>query len=228
MPDFSKIGKSNVRRSKAHERRVAKLLTEWSGIEFRRRRVEGREGDVVDIERTADVIPATPDWSRFSIEAKCGEWGTFDALMTNPKITTFTEWWHQANYDADLATKSYHRLNPDEHAEVYPLIFFKPHKNFDWLAISKKALSYIVPKDSDVCYGGTALWFPTLIFDHYENCGPISHNIVHTKNKKNMKFVPLQLHGCVFCRWKDFAQHVHPRSFFLSWPVVGTKPENSE
>ena len=37
--EMSRIGRSNVRRSKSHERRVAHLLTEWAGVDFRRRRV---------------------------------------------------------------------------------------------------------------------------------------------------------------------------------------------
>ncbi len=53
----SKIGKSNVRRSKGHERQVAHYLTDWSGQEFRRRRVEGRDVTVIERESTADVIP---------------------------------------------------------------------------------------------------------------------------------------------------------------------------
>ena len=54
----SQVGKSNVATAKCHERRVAKLLTEWSGREFRRRRVEGRESDTVLRDLTGDVVPA--------------------------------------------------------------------------------------------------------------------------------------------------------------------------
>ena len=64
------VGKSNVRRGKTYERRVSNLLTEWSGEEFRRRRVEGRDSNVIDRESTADVIPASKKII-FSIEVKC-------------------------------------------------------------------------------------------------------------------------------------------------------------
>lgn len=227
MPDFSKIGKSNVRRSKAHERRIAKLLKEWSGVEFRRRRVEGREGDTVDIDRTADVIPCVPEWTRFSIEAKCGEWGTFDALMTNPTGTKITEWWHQANYDARIATTAYAKNHPSTDEPIFPVVFFKPHPNFDWIMISKKSVPFLRPKGDATVHGSFSLWFPHMLFDYYEHCGPINCNVAHTKNKKNFQFVELNLDAAIFCRWKDFAEQVDPRSFFIQWPAAVEKEKPS-
>ena len=54
--DPSKVGKSNVRKGKTYERRVAGLLTEYTGQEFRRRRVEGRDLSVVERESTASSV----------------------------------------------------------------------------------------------------------------------------------------------------------------------------
>lgn len=227
MADFSKIGKSNVRRSKAHERRVAKLLKEWSGIEFRRRRTEGREADTVDIDRTADVIPCVPEWTRFSIEAKCGDWGTLDSLMSNPKGTKLTEWWHQANYDAGLATKTYEKLYSTKEP-IYPMVFFKPHPNFDWVMFSDKSLKYLeYGKNGENCVGRCK--FPHLYFGYYgtKYCGPISHNISHTKNKNNAVYVELELDGAIICRWKDFAANVDPKRFFIKWPAVAERKTES-
>ena len=78
--EMSRIGKSNVARSKSHERRVAKLLQDWSNVEFRRRRVEGRDSTVIERESTADVIPVKGE-ILFSIEAKCGECTNIDGLL---------------------------------------------------------------------------------------------------------------------------------------------------
>lgn len=204
--EMSRIGKSNVRRSKSHERRVAHLLAEWTGRMFRRRRVEGRDSTVVERESTADVIPVVGD-IHFSIEAKCGEPTSLNGLLANPYNNQFTKRWHQTCYDAQLMTKVFNR-------HVYPLLFFKPHPSFDWIAISSLAFvnGVLLPKNG----GDSPLhcWFPNFEF-HYR-WGEISHNISHTKNKKNHVKVPLILDNAIICRWSDFAASVNPDSFFTS------------
>lgn len=213
----SKTGKSNVRRSKSHERTIAKFLTVWSGQEFRRRRVEGRDVTVIERESTADVIPVKGD-VHFSIEAKCGAVQSFGALMENPRGTKFTEWWHQANYDCKLVAKVFDRA-------FYPMMFFRPYPNQNWVAVSERAFRDNVLKDRQ----GAALWpvnFPHLRFDEYERMGDISFNVVRTSNKQNYRFEPLHLHGVVMCRWQDFAKHVDPASFFLS--PIPTPPPASQ
>lgn len=204
MPDFSKIGSSNVRKSKVHERRVAKLLQDFTGIEFRRRRVEGRDATTIERESTSDVISVrgTP---KFSIEAKSGQKFSMDALLASPKTCIFTEWWHQACYDAKLLSD--HFESSTKH-RFYPFIFFKPHKNFDWVAfpIDVLALETIVIKE------GRSL--PHYTFKGYNAVNPVGLNVIRTKNKKNYKIVDLELPNVVFCRWKDFAEAIDPTSFF--------------
>jgi hypothetical protein len=202
----SKIGKSNVSRSKGHERTIAKFLTDWSGQEFRRRRVEGRDSTVIERESTADVIPVRGE-IHCSIEAKCGEVQTFAALMSNPKGCKFTEWWHQANYDVSLVARVFNR-------PFYPMMFFRPYPNQNWIAISAKlfSLQILKPKVSTTC----EVWFPHFYFDAYDYLGEVSFNVVRTKEKKNFKMVPLQLDSMVICRWQDFAENVDPASFFIT------------
>ncbi len=218
----SKTGKSNVRRSKSHERTIAKFLTTWSGQEFRRRRVEGRDVTVIERESTADVIPVKGD-IHCSIEAKCGSVQTFAALMNNPKGTKFTEWWHQACYDVTLVSKVFNR-------QFYPMMFFRPYPNQNWVAISDKLFSqgilkpheHLTPDLRVENTGGKMtlsvplVWFPHFHFDAYDRLGEVSFNVVRTNNPKNYKFVPLVLDSMVLCRWQDFAAHVDPRSFFLN------------
>lgn len=235
----SKTGKSNVRRSKGHERTVAGYLTEWSGQEFRRRRVEGRDVTVIERESTADVIPVKGD-IHCSIEAKCGEVQTFAALMDNPKGTKFTEWWHQACYDVALVSKVFNR-------PFYPMMFFRPYLNQNWVAISSKLFTKGIlspPKDhpayaewyktftKEVNGGQFKVWFPHFLFDAYERLGEISFNVVRTKKKANYRYVPLKLDGMVICRWKDFAANVDPQSFFLNPisppPAAVVPPEPTE
>lgn len=225
----SKTGKSNVRRSKSHERTVAAWLAEWSGQEFRRRRVEGRDVTVIERESTADVIPVRGE-IHCSIEAKCGEVCTFAALMDNPTGTKFTEWWHQTCYDVSLVTRVFGR-------PFYPMMFFRPYPNQNWIAISAKLFTQGILKpwndpitrtSGEQAYwfhsphwsaqGSDAakVWFPHFHFDAYNYTGPVSHNVIRTKKKENFKYVPLQLDPIVFCRWKDFALNVDPTSFFLT------------
>jgi hypothetical protein len=230
----SKTAKSNVRRAKCHERSVAKWLQEWTGVEFRRRRVEGRDSKTIERESTSDVIPVKGE-SHCAIEAKCGAVASFAALMDNPKGTKFTEWWHQVCYDCTLGEKAFKR-------PFYPMMFFRPYPNQNWVAVSARlfAMGILKPRVSreqlvnlikysgphDWTYAATTgaelgvgrPWFPHFLFDAFPEMGEISFNIVRTNNKKNYIFVPLRLDAVVMCRWKDFAANVDPVSFFAELP----------
>jgi hypothetical protein len=192
----SEIGKSNVRRSKTHERRVAKLLKEWSGEEFRRRRVEGRDESVLARESTADVIP-TEKIFRFSVEAKCGRTFSYDALLASPETAIFTSWWLQASYDATLLAKYLKR-------PILPMLFFKPGINFDWVAFPAEAFEFLKYKlDATL---------PCLLYYKYNDLmikGDISHS------KKNPVMIKMRLKPVALCRWKDFADYVDPTNLFF-------------
>jgi len=221
---FSKIGKSNVRTAKVHERRIANLLTEWAepyGLPaFRRRRVEGRGDDVKVVEGVADVIPVSGNII-FAIEAKKGEGFSIDGLMVSPKIAKFTQWWHQASYDAKLLGDKLGKTR-------YPMLFFKPHPNWDWVAIPfclfqnltllpKYKISYTSSINTilvDDIRKKSEVWFTHIHFDAYSWLGPVTHNVSHTKSKKNKVMVALELLPVIICRWVDFAANVDPRSIF--------------
>lgn len=195
QPDRSKIGKSNVRKGKTYERRVAGLLTEFTGSEFRRRRVEGRDLSVVERESTADVIPVSREIN-FSIEAKSGKGFSFDALMGNQKKNTFTVWWHQATYDAEILTKVLGR-------KIHPMLFFKCSTTQDWIAVSKDSPIALIAGESIA---------PCLTFCYTDS--KITLNVSHTSKKKNFVEVELCLPDVIFMRWKDFAYYIDPRSIF--------------
>ncbi len=199
----SKIGKSNVSTSKSHERRLARLLTEWSGVEFRRRRVEGRDSTVVERESTADVIPVTGRiW--FSIEAKKGKGFSLDAMLNNPGGCLFTEWWHQTCYDAEILTGVLKQ-------EYLPLLFFKPQPAFDWLAVDQTAFKQqkLKPRDGS---DRADIWFTHLAYDPYAAFGPITMDTSHSK--KHPVMVSLQLKPVYLVRWRDFAANILPTSMF--------------
>jgi len=215
------VGKSNVATAKCHERRVAKLLTEWSGREFRRRRVEGRESDTVLRDLTGDVVPAdAKNRCRFNLEAKKGKGFSLTSILGGYSTCKFSEWYHQSTYDANLVSKA---LGLD----IKPMVFFKPNPNLDWIAFDWTAMEYLRFKN-DIHKGSVRPWFPHLLFDHYAYCGPISFNISHTKNRKNRVIVPLQLAPCFICSWNDFAANVNPDSFFFgeTWHAVDVETES--
>lgn len=215
----SQVGKSNVATAKTHERRVAKLFSEWSGHEFRRRRVEGRDVSTMIRDATGDVVPVARR-SRFNIEAKKGKGFSLDAILNVDTIATniFTAWWHQSNYDANLYSKTIG-------SDVLPFLIFKPHPSWDWVAFPQRSLEFLEPpeaykKDSrqhvlaDV--GESKLWFPAFAIDAYAHCGQISCNVKHTHNNKNKEFVPLSLEPCYIARWHTFAENVNPETFFFA------------
>jgi len=191
----SEIGKSNSRRAKVHERRVASLLTEWSGVEFRRRRVEGRETQVLARDSSADVVAAEYDFL-FSVEAKCGANFSLDAVLASPKTALFTSWWFQCSWDAHLMTESLG-------SEIHPMLFFKPNPAHDWVAISQQSIGNLVHLNN-MPY--QYLQFPHLSLNTYEWCGQITGNISHSK--KNPKLIDRQLEPVVIFRWKDFAANI--------------------
>lgn len=210
---FSKTGKRNVATAKSHERRCKSLLTDWSGIEFRRRRVEGRGNDVSVVEGFADIIPVDAEII-FAIESKKGESFSMDSLLATPEKTIFTEWWHQVSYDAQLMSKKTGR-------KCWPMLFFKPIPAWDWIVVPKKCFTdkilLPIPNTDGVrtCTDGLC-WFPHLMFDAYSSTPPISYNI--STSKKNPVMESLKLESCIICRWKDFSNiitGVDPKSIFI-------------
>lgn len=212
---ISKICSSSVKTSKVHERRVATLLSEWSGVKFRRRRVTGRDGAMRMVEMVADVIPVVGDF-KFSIECKKGKDFSLDGLMTNPSGSCFTHWWHQACYDASLVSGDLKRT-------IYPMMFFKPHPNWDWVAFSANSMLDI-KGGSNVNElvleanrrGDRKWWFPHLLFDNFGFMGQIECDVSHSK--KHPKMVKLDLDPVVICRWRDFESFVCSHSAFSRFP----------
>lgn len=205
---FSKVGKRNVATGKSHERRCKNLLTEWSGVEFRRRRIEGRGDDVSVVEGVADIIPVTGKII-FAIESKKGENFSIDGLFLNPHKAKFTEWWHQVNYDAQILTE---KLGEKR----WPLLFFKPHPNWDWVAVPTACFEQgiLKPKsDGLVVINNGACWFQHIRYDAYKWIGPVEHDVSASSRRPVMK--ALYLEPCIMCRWKDFANEVDHKTIFV-------------
>jgi hypothetical protein len=211
--EMSRVGRSNSRRGKSQERHIAHLLTDWSGIEFRRRKVEGRDASTIARESTADVIAVPYDF-RFSVEAKSGKGFSLDALMANPKTALFSAWWFQACYDAQLVSDIIK-------SRIFPMLFFKPNPNTDWVAFSEHALTILISKINHTTK--SELWFPHIYFSAYKLSKQIGSV---TFSKKNKITTELQLDPTIICRWKDFAANVSPNGLFLDGgPKILCHPE---
>ena len=200
----SQIGRSNSRNGKTHERRVAAYFSEWSGIEFRRRRVEGRDNATLWIDSAADVIPVGANFL-FSIEAKKGAGFSVDALMANPLKCLFKQWWFQTCYDAKLISDLKQRM-------VLPMLCFKPAPQLDWIAFSTRAIPHLKPK-AEVTASGDGLWFTHLLFNSYSRLGETISDVSHSA--KNAKLVTMAMDDVVLCRWKDFAANVDPNPLLV-------------
>jgi hypothetical protein len=125
----SQAAKYSVRKGKTLERRAAKQLCEWTGVEgFRRTPQSGGfnksyKTKVGEREFASDIMCERS--MKFTIEIKSEQGFSLDALMNVETAHTckFTEWWFQVNDDAINIKK-------------FPLLWFKPIPNWDWVAIS--------------------------------------------------------------------------------------------
>lgn len=201
-------GSSSVHRSKESERKVANWLADYTGVSFRRRRVEGKDVGTLALESTGDVIALRPGL-RFNIEVKIGKGFSLDALMANPRTALFTEWWHQATYDASLASAHTGKI-------IQPLLFFRPWLNNNWVALPVSAFAGMLNRaGSPACLDANYLSFA----GYREQS--IALNVLHSKKKKgatkaaNVKIVALNLVDVVFVRWHDFAANVDPGELFF-------------
>jgi len=192
----SQIGKSNVNRGKSNERRIAALLSEWSGYTFRRRRVEGRDNLTVSRDLTGDVIAGDYNFM-FIIEGKCGKGFSLDALLNSYSTSIFSKWWVQNNYDTFIAKQV-----TDQ--EFFPMLFFRPSPNLDWIAFSANALLKLISKTKNVDD------LDCLKYNYYNRT--IQYNI--TNNKKHPTMQNVALDDVIFCRWKDFAKTISTENLF--------------
>lgn len=188
----SQIGRSNSRRGKAHERVVAKMLTQWTGTAFRRRRAEGRDLSTIARESTADVIAVYSEFD-CSVEAKCGGGFSMDATLGNPVGSTFGQWWAQTCYDAKILSDFLGR-------PIYPLLLFKPHTGSYCVAVSARAAHLLPGAD-----------WPRFEMHVYDHLGEVKYNAAHVGKPK---MVDLKLDAVIICRWADWLKHVPPRPFF--------------
>lgn len=134
MVDHSKIGKRSKRTGKNYERRTAKLLSEFTSVNFRKTPGSGgfnKHGGISIREELfcGDVICDRPDF-QFCIEAKNRQSFSFTAILKNPETAEFSKWWYQCIMDAKAVN-------------LYPMMFFKPDRSADFVALCKEGMDLI-------------------------------------------------------------------------------------
>lgn len=122
-------GSRNNTNAKNFERRIAELWSKWTGVDFRRRKIEGHDRKTVINDGTADVICVDQSMiCRFCIECKKRKDFSFTATPF-ADTAQFWDWFTQVACDTQL--RSHH----DPQNRVYlPIVHFKPTPNHDFVA----------------------------------------------------------------------------------------------
>jgi hypothetical protein len=191
MTDWSEIGRRSKRRGKTYERRCAQLLSDWTKINFRKTPGSGgfnKQGGVVIREELfcGDLICDKNDF-KFCVEAKNRESFSFIALLKNPNTADFSEWWWQCLDDA-------------KRVSLYPILFFKPNNQDDFIALTEEGLTI-------TGYKGNS--FKLNVYTE-----PVTLKIKDAKDKKKVVVITTALPTPYIINWKDFTAEVKPNIMF--------------
>lgn len=199
-PDRSKIGRRSKAKGKAGERRTAKLLSEFTGRNFRKTPGSGgfnKQGgvQVAGYVFGGDVICDDIDFI-FCVENKNRSKDfSFPQIAAVPENSQFAEWWYQATDDA----KSLGRL---------PILFFKAAEAStktvaaEHVAVNKDGLDQLSYPDEA----------PKIIFDIFKS----SINLkIRQRFSKDVKEIVAQLDNPVYViNWRNIQKYVMPNNFF--------------
>lgn len=188
MVDWSKIGKRSKRRGKTYERRCAKLLMEFTSVNFRPTPASGgfnKQGAVIREELfCGDLICDRSDF-RFCIEAKNRESFSFVSILKNPNTAAFSEWWWQCLDDA-------------KRTKLHPILFFKPNNRDDFIALDGEGLAV-------TSYKGN--YFKINVYDN-----PVTLKI--KDRSKKVTEITTTLPTPYIINWKDFVAETNSEVMF--------------
>lgn len=188
-------GSRNNTNSKVFERRVAELWTDWTGIDFRRRKIEGHDRKTVVNDGTADVICVDQSKiCRFVIECKKRKDFSFTATPFQD-TAKFWDWFSQVACDAIL--RSHH----DSESKLYiPIVHFKPTPNHDFVGYYGSSINNMKIVDNIPGY--------QIITGFDKN---ITRRLVIDGEEKIFEVNPNDVY---LSTWKDFTRCVDPTSVF--------------
>lgn len=192
MSNSGEVGRRSKNKGKYGERRVARLLSEFTGKNFRKVPASGgfvKQGSVVaEHIFTGDVICDDSDFL-FSVESKNRPRDfSFAQIVAAPSKAPFTEWWYQTLTDAD----SVDRL---------PMLFFKASASSN-ATVGAECVGLCKRGMDRVKYPDDA---PKAVFDIYERQVEFKHNGEHIKTT---------LETCFVVNWRVFVRYVSPDTMF--------------
>jgi hypothetical protein len=192
MPQSSQ-GSRNSKNGKSMENRCAKMWTQWTNIEFRRRKVEGHDKNTVSVDGVGDIICANPEKQcKFTIESKNRKGFSFTSVPFSIK-SPFWDWFSQSVCDSLI---KHHYSN----IEYYPFLHFKNGSVGNMVALYKNDLDKLKLVDQIVGYE---------IKTNFED--KISRRACLTT-----KYVEFEIptEGVIISTWQNFIKAVDPNSVF--------------
>lgn len=209
-PDWSKIGRSAKSKGHTGERRIASLLTEFTGVNFRKIPGSGgynKTGGVVVAEHKfcGDIICDDPGFA-FCVESKNRpDDFNFATLTTVPESADFTEWWYQVNAEA-------------AYVKLLPILYFKLGKSTnnivknDYLAISPTIAEYL----------GLNKEVPHAHLHVYSDPVWVKIKVkVQGSKKKSMAKIKVRLPECWLISWIIFTRYAKKDRLFQLPDWVG-------
>ena len=192
MVDYSRLGRLSKQKGKRGERRVATLLTEFTGKNFRK--VPGSGGfnkqGIIVAERcfSGDIICDDLNFI-FSVESK-NRPNDFSIaqILAVPEKAPFTHWWYQTISDADQV-------------RLFPMLFFKASQSStktvgsEHIAITSEAFEAMGCPDE----------MPRLTLDIYSQ---VSSLVVEGNS------VSVTLPMPIIVNWRIFIKHTDPTKMF--------------
>lgn len=204
MVDWKKVAQKSKNKGNHGERRIAKLLMNFTGKAFRKTPSSGgynKAGGVIIAGHRfcGDVICDDPNFA-FCVESK-NRPNDFNlaAITTNPSSADFTDWWYQTLDDA-------------QRVKLLPLLYFKLGKSSnnlvknDYLAMTWKVAQYLgFPEDAPHA--------KVVAYSDFVNVK------VKEKIKGQAKKVTCELSvkmpDPVLISWIVFTKHCDPRKLFI-------------
>jgi hypothetical protein len=203
-PDWSAIGRSSKNKGKTGERRLAKLLTEFTGEGFRKIPGSGgynKTGGVTVAEHKfcGDVICDSANFA-FCMEAK-NRPSDFNlaAITTSPESAQFTSWWYQVNAEA-------------KHVNLLPLLYFKLGNSTnnvvknDYLAMTPTVANYL---------GMSNKVLHASLHVYYEPVWVTINVKVKGKAKKEQARLFVKLPNPWLISWVIFSRHADKSKLFV-------------
>lgn len=129
-------GKKSRDKGKRYEAHIAKLLSEWTLVKFRRTPCSGgfnKTGGVRVAERTfsGDIICDRSDF-KFTVEAKNRESLSLVALLSSPSTCEVLKWWDQCVTDGETSS-------------LMPMMFCHISNGPDVVVVEESAFESLLP-----------------------------------------------------------------------------------